>query len=132
MSDESFNGNDVRELRKKHNFTRKQLGELLGVAAVTIEKWELAGDQPIRPKYHQALGRIAGFSAGAGVVGTMAAPAILAALPAVSILGLGILGITKMWTDGELDKVEEVLRSLRRLSPEERETWVNLCNKMVG
>jgi transcriptional regulator with XRE-family HTH domain len=132
MNEKPFTGNDVRELRTKHKLTRKQMGELLGVAAVTIEKWELAGDHPIRPKYHEALGKIAGLGAGAGMVGAIAAPAVLAALPVAGIVGLGILGAKKLWTDGELDQAEEMLRALRRLSPEERETWISLCKKMVG
>jgi hypothetical protein len=37
-----------------------------------------------------------------------------------------------LWTDSELDQAEEMLHALRRLSPEERETWVNLCKKMAG
>lgn len=131
MSDSGFTGHEIRELRRQHDLTRKQLAKLLGVAAVTIEKWELAPNQPIRPKYHEALGRIAGLGTGAGIVGAIAAPAVLAALPIAGLVGVGLIGAKKLLTDTELDQAEAVLRSLRRLSPEERETWLNLTAKMA-
>lgn len=130
VSNETFTGNDVRELRKKHSLSRRKLGEFLNVAAVTIEKWEQAGDQPIRPKYYDALGKIAGYSAGAGIVGAIAAPMALAALPAVSILGAGAWMASKFWSDTEIDRIEESLIALRRLTPEERKTLFQLYEKM--
>ncbi len=125
MSD--FNGNDIRELRKNHRLTRKEMGDLLSVSAVTVEKWEQKSNQKIRPKYHEKLMEIAGAGiAGAGI-GVLAAPALL---PIADVLGLGAIGLACLVSDTELEKASATIEKLKRLSSEEREIMIQLVKKM--
>ncbi|EHI96985.1 helix-turn-helix domain protein [Clostridium sp. DL-VIII] len=39
-------GSKIKELRKERNFTQKDLGELLGLSASTIQKYELEQREP--------------------------------------------------------------------------------------
>lgn len=39
-------GNEIHELRKKHNLSQEQLAEKVGVARQTISKWELGETAP--------------------------------------------------------------------------------------
>ena len=121
-----FTGNDVRDIRKKHRMTRKELAEELGVSAVTIEKWEQHGDKTIRSKYHEKLANIGGIGTAGVIAGMLVAPALLA--PA-AILGGGV-GVAALLTDDGLDKATKLLNQLKRLTPEERETLINLTRKM--
>jgi transcriptional regulator with XRE-family HTH domain len=123
---QSFTGNDVRDIRKSLGLSRAEMGSVLGVAAVTVEKWEQSGDKTIRSKYFGKLMELSGAGfAGAGI-GFVAAPAILGVAAATAI---GALAASALIGDKELDEAIGMMERLRKLSPEERKTLVELLLK---
>jgi transcriptional regulator with XRE-family HTH domain len=123
----TFTGDDIRNLRKSCRLSRKELGDILGVAAVTIEKWEQRGNQKIRTKYHDKLIQLSGAGlAGAGI-GAFAAPALL---PVAGLMGLGAISAAALLSDTELENAAKTIEKLKRLTPEERLVMVELMKKM--
>ncbi|MHA2743285.1 XRE family transcriptional regulator [Vibrio harveyi] len=53
--------NVLKEKRLEKGFTQKKLGELIGVTAVAISKWELGLSKP-RPKFYKKLSNILGVN----------------------------------------------------------------------
>lgn len=43
---DNFNPNKIKELRKVHSITQKQLGDLLGIGDRAVSKWELGLSKP--------------------------------------------------------------------------------------
>jgi len=106
--------------------SRKELAAFLNVSAVTIEKWEQQGDRPIRPKYHAQLKELKGKNAALLAAGALAAPTLV--LPALLAAG----GLQALLGDAELDRAYLMIEKLKRLGPEERETFLKLARKMEG
>jgi DNA-binding XRE family transcriptional regulator len=50
----NMTGDDIRKWRMKNGYTQGQLAEVLGIAALTISRWE-RGDRDIPPYLHITL-----------------------------------------------------------------------------
>jgi transcriptional regulator with XRE-family HTH domain len=123
----TFTGNDIRALRRSRRLSRKELGELLGVAAVTIEKWEQRGDQKVRTKYHGKLMQLSEAGIACEGIGAFAAPALL---PIAGLMGLGAISAAALLSDKELDNAANMIEKLKRLTIDERQVMVDLMKKM--
>ncbi len=122
-----FSGHEIRNLRKAHKLSRHELAAILGVSPVTIEKWEQAAEKPVRSKYHSKLLELAGAGAAGAGIGFFAAPVLF---PVAGILGLGAIGLSALVTDAELDKASETIQGLKKLTPSERESMIQMLLKM--
>jgi transcriptional regulator with XRE-family HTH domain len=123
----TFTGDDIRNLRKSCRLSRKELGDILGVAAVTVEKWEQRGNQEIRTKYHDKLMQLSGAGLARAGIGAFAAPAIL---PVAGLMGLGAISAAALLSDKELENAANTIEKLKRLTIEERQVMVDLMKKM--
>jgi transcriptional regulator with XRE-family HTH domain len=121
-----FTGSDLRDVRKKHHLSRKELADYLEVSPVTIEKWEQHGKKIIRSKYYQRLSQLTGIGATGVAIGLLAAPALI---PPALIAG-GMAGIGALFTDEDLAKASRLLEGLKKLTPEERMMLWTISKKM--
>ena len=121
-----WTGAEVRKLRESLHLTRKEFAQYLNVSAVAIEKWELAPEKKILPKYHSILSSLGGGKTAGAVLGILAAPTVLAPLAIAGGMGLALDVITNRGLKDSLEKLEQ----LSKLNEEERATLVRLWTKM--
>jgi len=122
-----FSGNDIRALRRSRRLSRKELGDVLGVAAVTVEKWEQRGEEQVRTKYLEKLIQLSGAGIAGGGVGALAAPALL---PVTDLVVLGAISAAALLSDKELENAANTIEKLKRLTIEERQVMIDLMKKM--
>jgi hypothetical protein len=99
----------------------------LGVAAVTVEKWEQRGEEQVRTKYLEKLIQLSGAGIAGGGVGALAAPALL---PVTDLVVLGAISAAALLSDKELENAANTIEKLKRLTIEERQVMIDLMKKM--
>lgn len=119
-----FTGKNLRQIRKSLGLSRKQVGDLLGVAAVTIEKWEQKNDTPIRSKYHGPLMLLSKAEVPSGDGNASGQ------VPSVSLSGFEALNNASLLTDSELENAMSTIEKLKRLTISERQRLLALVKKM--